>query len=187
MLIPQPPQRPPVGHSPLEFAAHKMLRDAITPLSRTYTPRMRGGTLPTMLTELVPFCDAIIGAQGGSGSGGGSGNPLPANDQANAYEWVEAMWVVVADDIVFVPRPGGLKGTFDSLPAIEANGVTDVPEGVVVQLWADAAGAAEFYKFWWTGEEGGSGSGDGMTITCADGSQHPVTISGNSITVGDAI
>lgn len=40
----------------------------------------------------------------------------------------------------------------------------------------------------WAGEElGGSGSGNGTTVTCPDGTVYPVTINGNSIVVHDPV
>lgn len=147
-----------------------------------------GGFFPSTQPDPPTDILAIIQGQGGSGSGAGSGGEgVPATDQANAYEWVEGIWKVVSDDFVVEELVNGRFGTLNRYPAVEMNGVADVPEGAVVRLKQVGAGVDTFYEFSWSGEAGGSGSGDSMTITCADGSVHPVTISGTSITVGDAI
>jgi len=145
------------------------------------------GATGTRIVNTAPIpMIVILGGEGGSGigAGGGSGsaNPIPADDQYNAYAGQEAIWSVVNDDFVVVAKNDGLKFSLSGIPLIEANGVHDLSAGTVVLAYPAYALGVHFYYFF-AGDSLGSGSGIPITITCSDGSHHTATISGDSITV----
>lgn len=178
-MLPRPSTRVPMNVSP---DVMQWMRSVQTSLSAaaggTQGPLGVGGMFPSLLPGAPDDILAIISQGGGSGSGDtGSGRGgVPADDQPNAYEWVEGIWSVVNDDFVVTELQGGRFGTFRQYPAVEMNGVEDVPEGAVVRLKQVAAGVDTFYEFSWSGEISGSGSGGTpFTVDCGDGSGSSTT------------
>lgn len=137
--------------------------------------------------RLKPFLARITGDGTGSGTGAGAGGPSGSGwtDFNHHYDWEEVFPISINSEALFETKEDGRSGTSSQRPAVEANFVTDVPIDAIVMLYP-GPGEPDWYYFWWTGELG-SGSGGGMTVTCSDGTSYPVTISGDSITVGDAI
>jgi hypothetical protein len=133
-----------------------------------------------------PFPARITGDGSGSGSGGGWGSGHTGwHDFDHHYDWVEVVPVTIANELKFVTKENGRSGTSNVRPAVEANGVPDVPTDAIVWLYPGTIEGQEptWYFFWWTGEISGSGSGGGMTVTCSDGTRYNVSINGNSIVV----
>lgn len=130
-----------------------------------------------------PFPARISGDGAGSGSGAwtsGSG----WTDFDHYYDWVEVVPLNTGTELKFTDKENGRRGTSEVRPAVEANGVPDVPVNSIIYLYAGTIKGMEpdFYYFWWSGESG-NGSGIPITITCSDGSHHTATISGDSIVV----
>lgn len=131
-----------------------------------------------------PFL-AVIGSDHGS-SGATSSSDSISVDQPSAYSWQEARWVVKDmssssgnrnPDYAIELVEGGLRGTFDVLPAMELNGNTAVPVGSVVRLYP-GFGAPDFYYFSWGG--GGSGLSACFSVDCNAGTITVVPCGGSS-------
>lgn len=159
-----------------EFVGSLASMDAPNGLTFEQSP---GGT---MLSDQRPkrhlaiIQDAYGSGSGQSGSGISSTGRQVAADMLNAYDAIFAQWVIENDTYTAVVQPDQ-----PSVLAIEANGVTDVPVGAVIEL-LPGPGQPDFYYFWWTGEVV-SGSNNTLTINCSDGSTYTATISGTTITV----
>jgi hypothetical protein len=136
-----------------------------------------------------PFPARITGDGSGSGNSGGWGSGYTGwADFDHHYDWEEVIPVTIANELKFVTKENGRNGTSSVRPAVEANGVPDVPIDAIVWLYPGTIEGQEptWYFFWWAGDLG-SGSGGSSTVTCSDGTVYPVTINGTSIVVGDPL
>lgn len=124
-----------------------------------------------------PFPARITG--NGTGSGGGpSGSGW--YDFDHHYDWEEVVPVTIESEAKFVTKENGRTGTSETRPAVEANGVTDVPDDAIVWLLPGnmLGQEPEWYWFLWTGEVGtGSGNDETLSVNCGDGSSVTFTIS----------
>lgn len=108
---------------------------------------------------------------GSTGSGLGRSSRQIAADMLNAYTVKFAQWVIENDTYIAREIPGQ-----PTVIAIEANGVTDVPDGSIIEV-LPGPGQPDFYYFWWTGENGsGSNNDETLSVTCDDGSTTSYTI-----------
>lgn len=143
----------------------------------------QGATGTSLIDQRPKRRLAIVQSTYGSGSGA-SGSGLSrtglqvAADMLNAYYVKFAMWVNENDTFVVTEIPEQ-----PNVLAIEANGVTDVPDGAIVEV-LPGIGQPDFYYFWWTGElDSGSGNDAEYTTTCPDGTSYKIRIDGNTVTV----
>lgn len=133
----------------------------------------------------------------GSGSGFGSGVVFGSGD-ASFYD--DDGYLAYAFDEVnpFWPWKGEvIQGISTTMPSTGSGGGVTGGGNFAYPLNQDSIGAGAICALLRAGEHwviigvseasDGSGSGSGMTITCSDGTQYPVSISGNTVTVGDAL
>lgn len=132
-----------------------------------------------------PFPARITGDGTGSGNGGGpSGSGWASFD--HHYDWEEVVPISVNNEAVWQTKENGRTGTSNVRPAVEANGVTDVPIDSIVYLYAGPTEGMEpiWYYFWWSGElDSGSGNDAEYVTTCPDGTSYKIRIDGNTVTV----
>lgn len=123
-----------------------------------------------------PFPARITG--NGTGSGGGpSGSGW--YDFDHHYDWEEVVPVTIDQEAKFETKETGRNGTSEVRPAVEANGVIDVPVDAIVWLYPGNIEGQEpqWYFFFWSGEIGsGSGGGEPFTVDCGDGSSQQFTL-----------
>lgn len=156
------------------------------------------GLVPLPPDRLIIYGKIREEEGGGSGSGGGLGVTFTAGTDASFYD-ADGYLAYAFDEInPFWPWKGEILegGIKTVLPSIGSGGGLQGGGNFAYSLNQGyiAAGAlcallraGEHWIILGVSEEGtGSGAG-GMTITCNDGLNYPVTIGETTITIGDAI
>lgn len=151
-----------------------------------------------MPTQVIPPLVWIFGQirAEGSGSGSGSGNQFSVDPEGIGFTDEEGYLAYAFDQIYDdypwkgVVIPHGITTTLPQAGIGGANYAYPLNQDVIedgVNVILKKAGN-HWVIIGTVGEAGGSGSGGNtMSITCADGSVHPVTISGTTITVHDSV
>lgn len=132
------------------------------------------------------------GSGSGGGTGSGSGNSINSSGAPHAWDEIERLDTMAGE---YQLKRNGIAGELPDYTK-DANDAVNLLKNTAWDLTGTQWDAGTIFLAmmvipgeWWiiyAVEGSGSGSGgSGITITCSDGTSYPVTINGNSITVGE--